>query len=448
MGTIADKLSHLAETKSQIKAAIEAKGVEIPEGTSFREYAPLIGDIPTGGELNIAFGDTAPEDTSKLWVKTDSKNDISIFSSNEFAEEECPALPFKAEGIAAAAVESKIYLFGGRDYADGNYVYYDTIQVFDTETNTLTTLDATLPEGTYGISCAAVGSKIYLIGGRIADSTSGSTKELELKSIQVFDTETNTLTMLDVTLSTYNSFTPVAAVGSLIYIFSDFLQEIYMFDTETNHESYIGKGYSNYEHISNAHKCGCVSVGHKIFMFGGTTNGTNRWYEIWIYNTVESKLYVSPLQLPNSTASLGAAAVGSKIYLLGGQVNKGYSYTTADTILVYDIAAETLTTLDATLPKKVEGAACAAVGSKIYLFGGYQEYNGRQDIIQVIDTHQFLYADQLRLCTDVPKGVFTLVNSAPIKLRSGVGSVYVGSETGTPVEVEAYLNKDGAWTAI
>ncbi len=43
MGTIADKLSYLLETKNQIKQALVDKGVEVPEGTTFRGYAALIG---------------------------------------------------------------------------------------------------------------------------------------------------------------------------------------------------------------------------------------------------------------------------------------------------------------------------------------------------------------------------------------------------------------------
>lgn len=50
MGTIAEKLAYLGETKSQIKAAIEAKGVTVPEGATFRDYAALIGGISGSSE--------------------------------------------------------------------------------------------------------------------------------------------------------------------------------------------------------------------------------------------------------------------------------------------------------------------------------------------------------------------------------------------------------------
>ena len=53
MGTISAKLAYLAETKGLIKAAIEAKGVTIPEGATLRQYVSLIGDI--SGNTSIEF---------------------------------------------------------------------------------------------------------------------------------------------------------------------------------------------------------------------------------------------------------------------------------------------------------------------------------------------------------------------------------------------------------
>lgn len=61
MGSIADKLSYLAGTKTAIKEAIEGKGIAVPPGTTFREYAGLIGTIDhsggggAGGASHIAF---------------------------------------------------------------------------------------------------------------------------------------------------------------------------------------------------------------------------------------------------------------------------------------------------------------------------------------------------------------------------------------------------------
>ncbi len=51
MGTTADKLAYLAGTKSAIREAIIDKGVNVPEGTTFRQYASKIADIQDVGSL-------------------------------------------------------------------------------------------------------------------------------------------------------------------------------------------------------------------------------------------------------------------------------------------------------------------------------------------------------------------------------------------------------------
>ena len=56
----ADKLLYLQGTKSAIKDAIVAKGVTVPTGTTFREYATKIGDITTG---------SSGSETADTWVR-------------------------------------------------------------------------------------------------------------------------------------------------------------------------------------------------------------------------------------------------------------------------------------------------------------------------------------------------------------------------------------------
>lgn len=65
MGTTAEKLAYLEETKTAIKDAIVAKGVEVPEGTTFRGYAGLISGISTGlSDEDLALANATPEDVT------------------------------------------------------------------------------------------------------------------------------------------------------------------------------------------------------------------------------------------------------------------------------------------------------------------------------------------------------------------------------------------------
>lgn len=61
MGTSSDKLLFLQGTKSAIKDAIVAKGISVPVGTAFREYATKIGQIETA---KYQGGDVA-----EVWVR-------------------------------------------------------------------------------------------------------------------------------------------------------------------------------------------------------------------------------------------------------------------------------------------------------------------------------------------------------------------------------------------
>lgn len=63
MGTVSDKLTYLQGTKSAIKDAIVAKGVSVPTGTTFRDYALKISGITTGG------GGSSGSETAEPWIR-------------------------------------------------------------------------------------------------------------------------------------------------------------------------------------------------------------------------------------------------------------------------------------------------------------------------------------------------------------------------------------------
>ena len=65
MGTTAEKLAYLNNTKTAIKDAIIAKGTDVPEGTTFRQYADLISGISTGlSDADLALATATPEDVT------------------------------------------------------------------------------------------------------------------------------------------------------------------------------------------------------------------------------------------------------------------------------------------------------------------------------------------------------------------------------------------------
>ena len=75
MGTIAEKLSALQNTKTAIRQAICNMGVEVAENTAFANYPSMILTIPSGSEL--------PEDVYTVTVEN-SEPDMGSVSSGGY----------------------------------------------------------------------------------------------------------------------------------------------------------------------------------------------------------------------------------------------------------------------------------------------------------------------------------------------------------------------------
>ena len=299
------------------------------------DMAAEISSMPTGGSasFNIHFGTEAPSDTSKLWVETDTyPTEIRVTRD---IRSECSmvtgvlSLPTRLEWTAAGVVGTKIYTFGG-SIPDG---VSSAINVFDTETNTITTLSTKLPIKALGIAAGVVGTKIYLFGG--------NTGSYSLTTINVFDTETNTIT----TLST---------------------------------------------------------------------------------------------RLPTSASGIAAGVVGTEIYLFGGSDGNYLS-----TINVFNTVTNIITTLSTALPTGTSRMATGVVGTKIYILGGYGS-GGFSSTINLFTVHSYLSVNTVALIPSLTENIFMLMNVVEL----GVSAVYIGNADGKAEQVNAYLHNGTEWTLI
>lgn len=85
MGTTSDKLLYLNGTKVAIHDAIVAKGVTVPTGTPFRDYATKISEIPSGGAAAWSQSgyDTAYADAQTAYVRPADWLTMPYMSSSE-----------------------------------------------------------------------------------------------------------------------------------------------------------------------------------------------------------------------------------------------------------------------------------------------------------------------------------------------------------------------------
>lgn len=228
---------------------------------------------------------------------------------------------------------------------------------------------AVLTKEQYGMSAVAIGDKIYLHG--------------QNKNFEQFDTKTNEHSLLDVVTDSVTYYAPIAAMDKKIYLFGGATdsRKIVVFNTETNtaNEQALSSTYE--------YKCSGASVGNKIYLFGSNTfsQGTT----INIYDVTNNSFSKSNVALPISASGIAACAINDKIYLFGGHntdTSAGIYGTFLDSITVFDVTNNTISTLGVRLPVGMTNIGVAAFGTKIYLFGGSSANYEYHNTIYEFDT--------------------------------------------------------------
>ena len=145
MATIAEQLTSLANTKTAIKDAIVAKGVQVADDTPFRNYADKIGEISGGGEpvektkfgvgIDNFIGDVDAEGNytkpSELFVfdlsgvkKTDNYNSFKyLFYGNTSLS------MVIANDIISVGTDAFYYAFNSTD--SSSFFYFDGLETVD-----------------------------------------------------------------------------------------------------------------------------------------------------------------------------------------------------------------------------------------------------------------------------------------------------------------------------
>ena len=144
MATLEDLKIQIENANALGRTNLSKNGVELPEIATTCEIMQDI--VNVGAPLNIAYGETAPEDTRKLWVKANKPDNVSVDSDLNIIDKiriSNAHLPIPTIDMGCAAVGTKIYLFGGD--GSGYKDRLNTINVFDTTTETISTLSTTLP---------------------------------------------------------------------------------------------------------------------------------------------------------------------------------------------------------------------------------------------------------------------------------------------------------------
>lgn len=364
--------------------------------------------------LNVHFGQTAPEDISKLWVKTDEYPNDVIISPKIIGEENIMTygvvtLPSYETNVGVACVDDKMYLFGGSRSST-------LIRKVDMNTGEITTLPISLIIGSSNYPQTIIlDKKIYLFGSSVGD---------ERYPVNVFDTETETVVTLKMGISGYYDYCTATSMGDVIYMFGGKTRQIFSYDTKTG--TFITHSFL----LPEAHnRKGVATVGTKIYMFCGYKyySGSQNHSEtntIFIFDTTTGTTTISNVTVPYSGV-VRPVAVGTDIYLLG----------CGTTIYVYDTLHDTINTLDISLTKTTALAGVCLYGTDIYLVGGN---TSSANTIDKFSLQSPLKHNVLQIQSTIGDGSWCKLMKNPL-LETSIKKVFIGNEDGYAEETDAYI---------
>lgn len=297
-----------------------------------------------------------------LYLQGTSLNYLVAELATEPTVETVAALPNPKAGGSSATVGTDCYIFCGR--TDSRYSSVtNQIVKFDTISQTVTTLNATLGRSLARISSAAVDTNCYTFGGQGANSYN------VFKSIYKFDTISQTSTSLP-NLPVFLMDSSAVSVGTNCYIFggregdgnSDSKYSyIQKFDTVQQTATILTTRLPSVRYNTSS-----AAVGTNCYIFGGYT-GSSFLDQIIKFDTVTQTITTLSTKLPSSRRLSGAASVGTNCYVFGGF---GSNSRALSDIIKFDTVTQTITTLSKTLPSAIYGINVQSVGTNCYILGG------------------------------------------------------------------------------
>jgi N-acetylneuraminic acid mutarotase len=219
-------------------------------------------------------------------------------------------------------VNSKIYVIGGTTQAIYAWTPIATNEEYDPSTNAWAT-KANMPNARAGAGAAAVNNKIYVIGGG-TPGTVGINQE--------YDPATNTWATKAGMPAGARIGLAAAAVNNKIYAIGGALSSFL-----TTNEEYdpVTNGWTTKAAMPTARGDLTAAVlNSRVYLIGGL--GGTPATPSTIFATIEeydpaSNLWVSKASMPTARRAPMAAAVNSKIYVIGGVLSYSYPLSALST---------------------------------------------------------------------------------------------------------------------
>lgn len=377
-----------------------------------------------GGELNIAYGDTAPEDTSKLWIKTAEPDSVEISPDFGYGE------AVQTTGITSGFPTSNITC------EDGDYLYVavgSTVKKYNKKTLEFISNVATLSNTVDNVTIFE--GVLYCTVKRYERDGNRDWTNVDLYCVDL-NTKESMILLQKVnhyggSLITYNN---------KVYLISGGYE--YSYQSGGWHYSYsITNAISVYnislkttETISYSYGCWynkCCLIGNNVFVFGGLNRDSSSPNSNIIKVNLDTKTITKcNTVLPIATYNMGVSSLGNYIYLSGG--NK-----TSQIVYKYDTVNDTIEQINVTLEHARTACATFFNSTELYLLGS----NAIVDKLQ-IDVP--LSSTKLKIISDWLNNQFAVINGSS-KVMIGVNKAFKGDENNKAKEVTAYVHDGVNW---
>lgn len=361
---IKDEISRLQQAKQDFKTKLIEKGVTVSDDELISDYPPKLDEIKggtnttdataTANEIRkgftayIASGkvEGAIEDYDgafEILVVLPEEPDVPE-EPEEPEEPDVPKEPYVSvldfnpsvspDGCCSAVYDNKIYHIGSSSQTRN-------INIIDPINKVKTSKTSVFSSG-HGYGCATeYNGKIYIFGNSYMPY-SGQ------KTIKVYDPISETSTIMTATLNKGLAIGMCCVCNDKIYISNSESSYVECYDPQTDTISVT---------TINIKGCGLCECNNLLYLIGGTSSSDK--YCIRVYDTTTGTI-TTPHDgnIAFYANYLICVVVNSNIYILKGK-----------NIYLYNVASNTLTTLDITLEKEITNVY-GYIKNKLYLVSG------------------------------------------------------------------------------
>jgi N-acetylneuraminic acid mutarotase len=314
-------------------------------------------------------------------------------------------MPTPRRSLHAAAVGDKIYAVGG-------FINGDTpiVEEYDTRNDTWRAV-ASLPNlgdgnaGRYQGSMVELNGRLWMVGGWRTNPP------LPTRSLQVYDPVGNSWSQA-APYPTLSGCSGSGVINGKIYTvtvcdgFSGYRKTLFVYDPVSN-------GWTRLTDIPRVHAGElAVAAGGRLYIIGGNSETGVPLRDVDIYDPV-TNLWTAGAPMPTGRVELAGGVIDGKLFAAGGWDGTGG----LNVVEIYDPVADRWTTGDP-LPAPRWSGAGAVVGGRLYIVGGY-DGTANVGTLDVLDSAGGLLAVASDICDSSP----VVTSDAPATFPLGTTTV-------------------------